>query len=42
MVYRYCWRNYMVWGGNRYAEILVGRGANPKKGPPNRKKTADR
>ena len=33
MVYRYCWHNYMVWGGNRYEEIFVGGGANPKKVP---------
>ena len=42
MVYRYCWHNYMVWGGNRYVEIFVGGGGKPKKGPPNEKKTADR
>ena len=41
MVYRYCWHNYMVWGGNRYVEIFVGGGGKPKKGPPNGKKTAD-
>ena len=40
MVHRYCWHNYMVWGGNRYVEIFVGGGANPKK-VPQIKKTAD-
>ena len=38
MVYRYCWHNYMVWGGNRYVEIFVGGGANPKKVPQMEKK----
>ena len=28
----------MVWGGNRYVEILVGGGANPKKVPQMKKK----
>ena len=42
MVYRYCWHNYMVWGGNIYVEIFVGGGANPKKVPQMEKKTADR
>ena len=28
----------MVWGGNRYIEILVGGGANPKKVPQMKKK----
>ena len=38
MVYRYCWHNYMVWGGNRYVEIFVGGGENPKKVPQMEKK----
>ena len=28
----------MVWGGNRYVEILVGGGGNPKKVPQMKKK----
>ena len=31
----------MVWGGNRYVEIFVGGGENPKKIPQMEKKTAD-
>ena len=31
MVYRYCWHNYMVWGG--YRNFRRRGGGKPKKGP---------